>query len=191
MPRLEIGPVFVPHVKVGIDGLHGQESAQAPAAPPAHHHVDAGNIFRAQPAVLEPGQIPFPAVVDEQVNLHAVSLARPELRERLGKLGRSFVAHHQQRGAAPRNFESECHGGIGKSKFLSRGAAGVVLCKAINRGLHYSPVFAYFIQGKPGIDPVGVSFLPGQAVIQSPAAIAVRNEADMERVALSCHPGSP
>ena len=66
---------IVHHENIRIDRLHRQKSAEPAPAAPADDEIEARHVRRAEPAVLQPVQVPLPAVVHEQVDLDALARA--------------------------------------------------------------------------------------------------------------------
>ncbi len=105
--RLKIRPEPIHHKKVRIHRLDGQKSGQAPHSFPANYQIDPGNIvgtklsanlLPAAAGILQLGKIPFPAVIDEKIDLHAaaVPICPGGIGQQLFReSGRVFVSGHK------------------------------------------------------------------------------------------------
>src|SRR5690349_9071123 len=107
MPRFEIRPILIPDIKIRIYRLHGKKTAQPASPTPSHDHIQPRNLPGPQASVPETFQVPFPAIVDEQIHLHAPALALAKHLQALRELGGSFVSDNEQGSAASGDLKCE------------------------------------------------------------------------------------
>src|SRR5450830_164136 len=177
--RREVGRQRVKEEDIGIHRLHRYESAQAPASTPTHDEIQARDFGRSQYAGLQSIKVPLPAIVHKQIDPHAVALPGSKCCQLHGKLLGRFVANYQQCGTASRNFNRE--GNTGSSKLIGLGTwpPRIVLSESVNRYLFDAKRLARLEQRQARWNPAGIPLLLGKAMLNSPAPVAVRNEAYM------------